>query len=614
MALYGHNIDIQIRPPNKEPEWSSICNNVFDQYLDTADLFGLEPDPHERSSSNDSANLFDFSTGSEQSHQTAGTSPIPSWKHGSTNVIPGAEAVMSIEARQPIAKEPLNFWAKTLRALEQNAAACERQQRLRTVKSNPDFLSLGGCPSPPALPSSPIDQSLSTQRRRSRHNKAANGRQASQARSLSRGRPSVAAGVTKCIAGIANPYATVRKASASPSKMMTPSRFSARASGFRDVWAQRAERSPKKYDLRVSLQALPASPPSSARLPTQAVHHGDDHAAFGNSPTFVPLPAPPYTAGCDDPLSPLTSTFQHAHIHTPVASPSAIALNAAAHTNNAYFGDVVPLVQPNLYAVTQNLAVNDIVPLFPERTSSLAASKIQSFDFGFSSSPDLEAFCSTAPFVEPVPASYSANSLSFMDPFRGDDSVLQSTETGGLPLNGLGISCDPTLVSGFATLPPTVYPGGLPSSSTPYSRPVQQAHGAFTMPNIPHHQRSMSHLHSLTPSPPPSSTTRKSRAASASHNRRSSRHRRTKSASSSHRHAGSYHGSPEKGSGGFVNFTPQDSNKILSGVAPSGSSKTKARREKEAADKRRRISQAAVRAVVEAGGDLDRLAEAGLLG
>lgn len=41
----------------------------------------------------------------------------------------------------------------------------------------------------------------------------------------------------------------------------------------------------------------------------------------------------------------------------------------------------------------------------------------------------------------------------------------------------------------------------------------------------------------------------------------------------------------------------------MNGVAPSGSSKTKARREKEALDKRRRLSQAAVKAVVEAGGD-----------
>jgi hypothetical protein len=66
-----------------------------------------------------------------------------------------------------------------------------------------------------------------------------------------------------------------------------------------------------------------------------------------------------------------------------------------------------------------------------------------------------------------------------------------------------------------------------------------------------------------------------------------------------------------------VNFTPHDSRKILTGVAPSGSSKTKARREKEAADKRRKLSQAAVQAVMEAGGDvgsLRRLEREGLLG
>jgi hypothetical protein len=63
----------------------------------------------------------------------------------------------------------------------------------------------------------------------------------------------------------------------------------------------------------------------------------------------------------------------------------------------------------------------------------------------------------------------------------------------------------------------------------------------------------------------------------------------------------------------FVNFTPSDSMKILTGVAPSGSSKTKARREKEALEKRRRLSQAAMRAVQAAGGNIDALVEEGFL-
>ena len=63
----------------------------------------------------------------------------------------------------------------------------------------------------------------------------------------------------------------------------------------------------------------------------------------------------------------------------------------------------------------------------------------------------------------------------------------------------------------------------------------------------------------------------------------------------------------------FVNYTPEDSQKILTGVAPSGSSKTKARREKEAFEKRRKLSQAAVRAVRAVGGDVTALVEEGFL-
>lgn len=62
---------------------------------------------------------------------------------------------------------------------------------------------------------------------------------------------------------------------------------------------------------------------------------------------------------------------------------------------------------------------------------------------------------------------------------------------------------------------------------------------------------------------------------------------------------------------GFVNFTPSDGGVLMTGVAPSGSSKTKARREKEAQDRRRRLSEAAIKAVAAAGGDVDKLIEQG---
>lgn len=54
----------------------------------------------------------------------------------------------------------------------------------------------------------------------------------------------------------------------------------------------------------------------------------------------------------------------------------------------------------------------------------------------------------------------------------------------------------------------------------------------------------------------------------------------------------------------FVNFTPKDSAKLLNDVAPSGSSKTRARRELEAREKRKKLSEAALKAVQTAGGDV----------
>lgn len=483
------------------------------------------------------------------------------------------KSIETVEAKQPKAKEPVDFWTKTLRALEKNAAECEkRQQTLRTTKSHPDFLSLGGCPSPPALPSSPTDQSYSAQRRKSR-GIAANGRKASQARSLSRGRPT---GVSKGAATTINPCATQRKLSASPVKVMTPSRYRA---GFRDVWADRANASTKKYELRLASVGLPTSPPPSARMPH------DDFAAFGSPIAYQPLPA------YDEQLSPLATTFQQAHIHTPIESPS--LHNRLAHASNSYFHDGLP-GQPAQYA-QQTVPLNDTAPLYPDRTASLATSKIQAFDFGFSSSPDLDTW-SAATFAEPSSSNYVTDPYLPQDAFG--DHVLPSTEFTGAGA-GLGISCDPSLVSNFTTsMDPATLLG---SVHQPAMNPYYVHPSTRTVPTTPH-RRSESYLPSQSPSPPPASEPKSRRSS-----RRTSRHRRTKSTNSTPRQ------SQNLDKSGFVNFTPHDSNKILSGVAPSGSSKTKARREKEPADKRRRLSQAAVRAIVEAGGDLDALRRDGLL-
>ena len=64
---------------------------------------------------------------------------------------------------------------------------------------------------------------------------------------------------------------------------------------------------------------------------------------------------------------------------------------------------------------------------------------------------------------------------------------------------------------------------------------------------------------------------------------------------------------------GFINLSPKDSKQILSGVSPSRSEKTKARREREAAEKGRKLSQVAIKVVIEAGGDPRCLEKEGLL-
>nr|OQO27728.1 hypothetical protein B0A51_05519 [Rachicladosporium sp. CCFEE 5018] len=130
MAYLQRPIQLPIRPPShRETEWASFCNNVFDEYLDDDDLFGLgsSQNNERNSSSGDSVNLFDFSGSSEQSGHTAGTSPMPAWQSA-------AGGAPLIEARQPKPEDSVDFWQKTLKALEQNAADSEQKQRtLRAI-------------------------------------------------------------------------------------------------------------------------------------------------------------------------------------------------------------------------------------------------------------------------------------------------------------------------------------------------------------------------------------------------------------------------------------------------------------------------------------------------
>lgn len=144
---------------------------------------------------------------------------------------------------------------------------------------------------------------------------------------------------------------------------------------------------------------------------------------------------------------------------------------------------------------------------------------------------------------------------------------------------------------------------GITSATTSFDFGVVNAHtlassassSSFNMPSYtpmqppPHHR----------PSSPQSQPRTHPRRKPGSRSRRPSQRRKSTCSTNS--------ASTATASVGFVNFTPEDSRKILTGVAPSGSSKTKARREKEAADRRRRFNQMAVQAVMAVGGNLDMI-------
>jgi len=165
-------------------------------------------------------------------------------------------------------------------------------------------------------------------------------------------------------------------------------------------------------------------------------------------------------------------------------------------------------------------------------------------------------------------------------------------------------------LSSYPALPPALHSFSGPDSS-PFSTPQRRAR------NI-----------SRSPSPTMSPTHRSSRSASQrSPSRRDPSQHRRKSIHKSgpvkdaetprHRSTSRPPRTPKTpktpGDGfqvDFVNFTPRDAHKLLSDVAPSGSSKTRARREQEARERRKKLSEAALQAVRRAGGDVEALERA----
>jgi hypothetical protein len=219
--------------------------------------------------------------------------------------------------------------------------------------------------------------------------------------------------------------------------------------------------------------------------------------------------------------------------------------------------------------------------------------------------------------VNPGIITGAAHQMGTINDGRNDGSRTEQTFIG---LNGLARSVSQGMEPSPITNAPTFSASALsqPTYYSPTPMPQQmasQSRRSLQMPYAPfapHEVRGLSNRTSLPAGLPmpiaPTPTSSKRNKSPRPHHRRSKSngHYRRKSSSS-------VPTSPRHALNGFINLTSDDSKKILTGVAPSGSSKTKARREKEAAEKARKIGELAKRAVLQAGGDPKALEQEGLI-
>ncbi|KAF2125685.1 hypothetical protein P153DRAFT_360026 [Dothidotthia symphoricarpi CBS 119687] len=257
------------------------------------------------------------------------------------------------------------------------------------------------------------------------------------------------------------------------------------------------------------------------------------------------------------------ASFSNSHL-TPETSPAMIPVGFTDNSNS--------------YVSNMNLSFNS-------STSNAAHSALQTPP-SFFQVPVPTWASNTPPELEYLYPASPEQSSTKLSEWWEDDTIQSANKNASFShtsMTGLGITCGS---ASFSDLSTEVIVGEEATASsfdmgytTMYPTPPLQLH------NQDQHGIPTSHRSSRSCSP------RRRRTSSRSHR--------------AHRSQSSSCQSP--GNGGFVNFTPDDSRKILTGVAPSGSSKTKARREKEAVEKRKKLSQVAMKAIMEAGGDVNSL-------
>jgi hypothetical protein len=412
-----------------------------------------------------------------------------------------------------------------------------------------------------------------------------------------------------------SPVRDSRKAT-SPAKMMRGAQYSDQSL---EEWQARLHAEASKFDFGFSQQANMPSPPPSAKVSDSS--GGEQHmmtASNSEQGAFT----------WDQPIPQYATAHSH-DVHTPLQTPT--------------FAPAVSLDGPTSNGV--------MYPSTPQAPTSSWAEVDQQFN-PFVANSAFEQESSDAPLWWSQPPQGLQHQTPMFNHTSSDDTkVLAMQLQDELVYNASELALSPaSMPQGLMIqMPQSPTRSQFVSTGSPLQHPAHPAYFSPTtptsnnMPTGPRHRYTQSTpiptaspLQFQTPqmrksrsragdlSEPASPTSRTTsfqvqKRRNVSHNRAVSHGRIGNRIKSEHFGSLSPQKSPRKqgaaggGFADFVNFTPSDSSKILTGVAPSGSSKTKARREKEAIEKRRKLSQAALKAIQAAGGDIGGLVEEGLL-
>ncbi|KAL3464064.1 hypothetical protein BJX64DRAFT_102376 [Aspergillus heterothallicus] len=388
----------------------------------------------------------------------------------------------------------------------------------------------------------------------------------------------------------------VRKQSFSPSLMRSSQiQRSACRMAYPDAWAQRLQ----NFAIRNSEEGLPLSPPPSDILVQQ------ENISTKQTPAQI-----------NPPVAEMPQQFDSGYFaHSPAIPMASSSARVMQNQSQRY------LNRSNTSALTPSPPTADDIFSSPHSSDPQSMSSWNSDSLGtpaFHFTPELQGH-EAQTWWSPMPAETAQRQASFQQLIASPvpQRPIQASSNSDLLQGGLMIQLDPTPFDISSSFPSSTIPSTSNSQDNQsYNHGAPQKYidsASFSTPNILSGSRSPS----LSPRTGVSAkhgsiignTMNMKTNSRRSHPRKLSGQSTgtPKPLKGPTGQSGSPRGSNKSVTVSFVNFTAQDSQKILTGVAPSGSSKTKARREQEARERRRKMSEAALNAVRKAGGDVEAL-------